>query len=212
MSRIVQTANFVTPTSGGLRTTLRHLAEGYAAAGHEVVQVLPGARDTTERTPWGRVVHLAAPVVPGTGYRVLTRSGSVSRAVHALEPDRVEVHDRLTLRRLGRHLEGVPSLVVSHERLDVLLEQWLSRRLPLQAVADRSNGRLAGGFDEVVCTTRGAAEEFRRLGVSNLSRVPLGVDLERFTPEAASGPVRRALAPRGEVLLLYSSRNFTFVA
>lgn len=208
MSRIVQTANFVTPSSGGLRTCLRHLAEGYAAGGHEVIQVLPGAHDAREATPWGELVHLAAPVVPGTGYRVLTRTAAVSRAVAGLEPDRVEVHDRLTLRRLGRHVArtGVPSLVVSHERLDVLLDQWLPARLPLQAVADRSNGALAHGFDEVVCTTRWAAEEFRRLGISNLSRVPLGVDLDKFTPDAASESVRRALVPGDEVLLLAVTR------
>jgi hypothetical protein len=33
--RIVGLANFVLPASGGLRTALRHLGEGYAAAGHE---------------------------------------------------------------------------------------------------------------------------------------------------------------------------------
>lgn len=212
MSRIVQTANFVTPRSGGLRTALRHLAEGYAAAGHEVVQVLPGAVDAVEELPWGRLVQLAAPLVPGTGYRVLTRTAAVTRTVEALRPDRLEVHDRLTLRRLGRRVarSGVPSLVVSHERLDVLLDQWLPSALPLQAVssrlADRSNTALAHGFDHVVCTTQWAAEEFRRLGVTNLRRVPLGVDLARFSPEAASPAVHRALAPGGEVLLLTATR------
>ncbi|MYV66388.1 glycosyltransferase family 1 protein, partial [Streptomyces sp. SID2131] len=35
--RIVRLANFVTPTSGGLRTALDRLGRGYLAAGHEPV-------------------------------------------------------------------------------------------------------------------------------------------------------------------------------
>ena len=36
---IVQLANFYSPTSGGLRTTLDALREGYLGAGHDVTLV-----------------------------------------------------------------------------------------------------------------------------------------------------------------------------
>jgi alpha-1,6-mannosyltransferase len=184
MTRIVQLANFVTPTSGGLRTALGQLAAGYAAAGHDVVQVVPGPRDRVTDTPWGTRVELRAPELPRTGYRVLTEARRVTAVLAALQPDRVEVHDRTTLRRVGpwARAEGVPSLVVSHERLDRWLRQWLSPRLPLDRFADRSNGALADAFDTVICTTAWAEQEFTRLGVENLRRVPLGVDLAGFAP------------------------------
>jgi alpha-1,6-mannosyltransferase len=184
VSRIVQVANFVTPTSGGLRTTLRHLADGYAAAGHEVVQVVPGDRESVEHTPWGSRVVVEGTLLPGTGYRVVTQVRRLERRLADLQPDRLEVHDRTTLRGLGSWAarEGVPSLVVSHERLDVWLQQWLPRRAPLARAADRSNTALAAAFDEVLCTTAWAAEEFTRLGVRNLWQVPLGVDLAGFPP------------------------------
>ncbi|CAN5291454.1 glycosyltransferase family 1 protein [soil metagenome] len=184
MSRIVQLANFVTPTSGGLRTALGHLAEGYAAAGHEVVQVVPGPHDATTEHPWGRQVQLRAPELPGTGYRVLTDRGRGTALLTSLQPDRVEVHDRTTLRGVGRwaRAAGVPSLVVSHERLDRWLRQWLSPRLPLDQIADRSNTALAEAFDAVVCTTAWAEQEFTRLGVGHVRRIPLGVDLLAFRP------------------------------
>ena len=54
--RIVQIANFVSPTSGGIRTTLARLRNGYEDAGHESVLVIPGPRDHTERTEDGLVV------------------------------------------------------------------------------------------------------------------------------------------------------------
>lgn len=202
MSRIVQAANFVTPTSGGLRTALRHLAAGYAAAGHEVLQVLPGPADEDARTPWGRVVTLAAPPLARTGYRMLPGAGRVRRLLEEVAPDRLEVHDRTTLRSLGRwaRRRGVPSVAVSHERLDRWLAQWLPGWLPLERAADRSNAALAAGFDAIVCTTDWAAGEFVRLGLSTLRRVPLGVDLETFHP------ARSAPAPGCDALLVLASR------
>lgn len=199
--RIVQVANFVSDTSGGLRTTLNHLAAGYADAGHEVVQVLPGSRNAQRDAAHARVVQLAAPALPGTGYRVLADPRRVTRALRFLRPDVLEVHDRTTLRGLGRWAQrhDVPSLVVSHERTDRWLAQWLSRRLPLTAMADRANAGLAASFDRVVCTTGWAAEEFRRLDIDNLVHVPLGVDLDRFSPRLE--PVER-----DEVLLVMASR------
>ena len=41
--RIVRVANFVTATSGGLRTALHRLGAGYVAAGHDPVLIVPGA-------------------------------------------------------------------------------------------------------------------------------------------------------------------------
>ena len=189
MSRIVQVANFVTPTSGGLKTALHHLAVGYADRGHEVVQVLPGTHDEVEQMPWGTRVLLESRAVPGTGYRVHTNLRRLEQQLTGIAPDRLEVHDRTTLRGLGRwaSANGVPSLVVSHERLDVWLHQWIPRRFPMGRHADRSNAALAGMFDDVVCTTRWAAEEFERLGVQNLRRVPLGVDLTGFPPRLHRG-------------------------
>ena len=42
--RIVRLANFVSTRSGGLRTALRNLGEGYQRAGHEAVLIVPGRR------------------------------------------------------------------------------------------------------------------------------------------------------------------------
>ena len=180
--RIVQVANFVTPSSGGLRTTLRHLAKGYADHGHEVVQILPGADDAKVETLWGRQVTLRSPALGSTGYRLLLDRGGVRRALERAAPHALEVHDRTTLRGLGRwaRAHGAPSLVVSHERLDRWLDQWLPARSRLDVLADRSNAALARDFDTVVCTTEWAAEEFRRLHVPRLAVVPLAVDSAAF--------------------------------
>jgi alpha-1,6-mannosyltransferase len=180
--RVVQLANFVSTTSGGLRTTLGQLAEGYAADGHSVVQLLPGPKDANTTTAWGQQRALRSPALPGTGYRVVLDRARLRRALEEAQPDVVEVHDRTTLRWVGpwARAHGVPALVVSHERLDRWLEQWLSPTLPLAAVADRSNRALAHAFDAVVCTTPWAAEEFHRLDGPVPKIVPLAADTAAF--------------------------------
>ncbi|MGY1604066.1 glycosyltransferase [Geodermatophilus sp. SYSU D00815] len=201
--RIAQVANFVTPTSGGLRTALRHLAEGYARHGHEVVQVVPAAADAVVETAWGRLVALRSPALARTGYRLVVDRGAVRRVLEGVAPDVLEVHDRTTLRGLGRwaRARGVPSLVVSHERLDRWFGQWLPPGVPAERLADRLNTALARGFDTVVCTTVWAAEEFLRLPVGRPVIVPLGVDPADF--RCRVGPRAR---PVDGVVLAMASR------
>jgi alpha-1,6-mannosyltransferase len=210
--RIAQVANFVAPTSGGIRTTLRHLAAGYVAAGHEVVRVLPARRDGVRHVDGVTTLMVRSPLVPGTPYRMITEPWRVTAMLDEARPTHLEVHDRTTLRRLGRwaRRNGVHSLVVSHERLDRLLgaktPASLRGVLPVRAAADVTNRTLAAGYDTVVTTTRWAAAEFLRLGVNNLRQVPLGVDLDRFGTEWADRSLRRAFARDSDVLLVAISR------
>lgn len=205
-SRIAQVANFVAPHSGGIRTVLAELASGYGAAGHEVVQIVPGPRRATEPRPWGRREILPAVPIAHTGYRMLSPN-SVRRLLDGCAPDRVEVHDRTSLRGLGRWARhaGVRSTVVSHERVDRLLAHWLPDR-GARGIADLTNVRLAREFDAVVCTTGWAAAEFERLGIRNLHQIALGADLDLFHPAARDAAVRARFAGDDEVLLVMASR------
>jgi len=205
--RIVRLANFVTVHTGGLRTALRELGRGYQAAGHEAVLVVPGRRYSDKVTTQGRVITLPSAPLPRTGgYRVLAGRRELIKLLDGLEPDRIEVSDRTTLRWTGdwARRRGVRSMMVSHESLAGLLGVWgMPKR---DALADRFNRRTAEAFDTIVCTTAFAAEEFRRIGVPNLVEVPLGVDLDLFRPGAMDPAVRSRYARPDELLLVYCSR------
>ncbi len=208
--RIVRLANFVAPDSGGLRTALRELGAGYLAAGHEPVLVIPGGAASDEWTGQGRVVTVPGPTLPGWGgYRVLVNRLRLRALLEKLEPDRLEVSDRSTLRWTGAWARerGVPSVMVSHESIAGIL--GLAGRVlsgPTGALADTLNRRTAGHYTRVVCTTQWAAAEFERLGVANLDRVPLGVDLELFSPERHSAALRDRHAAPHELLLVHCGR------
>ena len=205
--RIVRLANFVTTHSGGLRTALRNLGEGYQRAGHEAVLIVPGRQRSDQMTSQGRVITLPSAPLPRTGgYRVMAGRRELTRLLDSLEPDRLEVSDRATLRWTGRwaRQRGVGSMMVSHESLAGLLGVWgMPKR---DALADRLNARTAEAFDQIVCTTAFAAAEFRRLGVPNLVEVPLGVDLDQFHPSRADDAVRSRYARPGELLVVFCSR------
>ncbi|WP_371495833.1 glycosyltransferase [Kitasatospora sp. NBC_00374] len=207
--RIVRVANFVTPVSGGLRTALRHLGEGYLAAGHRPVLVVPGRRRTDESTPQGRVITLPGRPVPGSGgYRVLTDRRAVARTLAELAPDRLEVSDRTTLRWTGAwaRAQGVRSMMVSHESATGLLGTWGAPAGTARTLADRLNARTARAYDTVLCTTAWAAAEFERIGATNLARAPLGVDLAQLHPDFRDPQVRARYAEPGQVLLVLCSR------
>lgn len=206
--RIVQLANFYGPRSGGLRTALDHLGAGYSDRGHEVVLIVPGSRRSEEVLPSGALrITLPALPIPGTGGYRLADPRRVADALTGLAPDAIEVSDRLTLRGFGSwaRRRNVASVMISHERLDRLFGQIMPAR-PAQRAADFANLRTAADYDTVVCTTEFACEEFRRIGVRNVRQVPLGVDLELFSPHRRDDGLRASLADGTRPLLVHCGR------
>lgn len=202
--RLVQLANLVTPTSGGIRTVLDRLGRGYQRAGHEVHRVVPAERGAVEVTPAGVVHHLPGVPLPFSGgYRLMVRRRALLDLLDDLAPDRLEVSDRFTLTWVGAwaRRRGVPAMVVVHERLSATLRTWVPLGGPvtdlLAADADR---RLPSAFRTVVVPSRWAAQAFGT--ADNVEVVPLGVDLATFHPDRG----RRAAAVDGPVRLVAVTR------
>ncbi|MBQ0997351.1 glycosyltransferase [Streptomyces sp. RK62] len=207
--RIVRLANFVAPSSGGLRTALRELGRGYRAAGHEPVLVVPGERRSDRDTEQGRVITLPGPLLPDTGgYRVLADKRRVAGLLELLAPDRLEVSDRTTLRWTGRWARRarIPAVMVSHETADGVLRTWGLPEWAARRTADALNVRTAHAYARVVCTTEFAEREFVRIGARNVVRAPLGVDLAQRHPALRDPGLRGRLARADETLLVLCSR------
>lgn len=200
-SRIAQVANYVGPSSGGLRVVVEQLGRAQVRAGRSRLLVLPAEHDSCSGLGRDRRVTVAGPPLPRSHgrYRVLARRAPVIEALEAFGPDVVEVHDQTTLAWVGdwARANGVRTVLFCHERLDLVLGEALG--LPgrvLDRPFRRWSARLAGSFDTVVCASRFAAEPFAGLGSVDLHIVPFGVDLDTFHPTPDGGAAGAAAGDR----------------
>ena len=205
--KIIHIANFYGPKSGGIKTTLHNLGTEYGKIGHDFIYVVPGKKFSRENTTHGACITLPSWVIPFSGgYRVIKSNRQVKTIVQSLSPDRIEVSDRFTLSCLGSWAKqrNIPAIVFSHETLRGLVKNYFG--LPLKSFVSWHNSRLAGRFDFVVTTTNFAAAEFNDIGTSNIVRVPLGVDLETFSPSHRNEELRAKMIKGGDVLLVHCGR------
>jgi len=205
--RIIHIANFYGPKSGGIKTTLHSLGTEYGKVGHEFIYVVPGKKFSREKTEHGGCITLPSWTIPFSGgYRVIRSTRQVKMILQSLKPDRIEVSDRFSLSCLGNWAKNrsIPAIVFSHETLRGLVKNYFG--IPLKSFVGWHNSRLAGKFDFVVTTTKFAADEFTDIGTSNVVRVPLGVDLETFSPTNFNQELRTKMIKGGDVLLVHCGR------
>ena len=183
--RIAQLANFVGPTSGGMRTAIEHVGRGYVAAGADRIVITPGPKDSIVDTEHGTVVQLRAPQVGG-GYRLIAQPWKVTELLERFGPTTVEISDKSTLLPVTRwaRKNDVPSILFSHERLDAMVSLRTGRQLGVAAGVGALYKLLGRAYDAIVVTSRYAAEEFTEL-TTPVVRIPLGVDLDTFHPSRA---------------------------
>ena len=184
--RIAQLANFVGPTSGGMKVVVEQLGQGYVDAGHTRIFVFPGARDEVVESEAGILVSVRAPKV-SEQYRMIFQPWRALDVLDRFRPTSVEVSDKWTLSPVGRWAakRSVGSVLFSHERLSDMLAMWARRSFGVEAAVGALNRRLAKEFDAVVVTSQFAADEFAQTG-ARLELAPLGVDLATFHPSAGS--------------------------
>lgn len=205
--RIIHLANFYGPKSGGIKTTLQNLGTEYIKDGHEFIYVIPGKSFKRENTDFGTCITLPSIPIPFSGgYRVIRSNIRVKSLLNSLSPDRIEVSDRFTLSGIGiwAARRKIPAVVFSHETLQGLIKNYVG--FSLSQITKWHNARLASRFNHVVATTEFAAAEFHDISVRNIVKIPLGVDLDTFSPTRANPELRAKLLKGGEILLVHCGR------
>ena len=205
--KIVHIANFYGPKSGGIRTTLHELGSGYIARGHEFTYIVPGNGFFCEETLHGKKITVPSIVLPFSGgYRIIRNNQDIKKLIITLKPDALEVSDRFTLSKVGLWAKkrGIHTVVFSHETLSGLVKSFF--KLELQWFVNWHNTRLASRFHNVIATTEFASREFREIETKNLMHVPLGVDLQNFSPYRRNEALRSELLKGADVLILHCGR------
>lgn len=183
--RIAQVANFIGPSSGGVKTTVAALGRGYVDAGCERLLICPGARDEVTETELGTVVRIKG-VAVGDHYRLIVQPWRIVEALRRFRPDSVELADKINVLPLARwaHRHRVRTVLFNHEHLQAMVELRTGLTgldLPF-AMVNKALVRLA---DRIVVTSSFALEEFEQSALrvgTPVHTVPLGVDLAAFRP------------------------------
>lgn len=203
---IVDVTMFYADASGGVRTYLeakhRHLT---TRPEHRHSVVAPGGHTRAD----GYLAWVASPPLPGTrGYRFPLRLQAWAGQIKALEPDIVEAGDPYTpawaALRAGAEL-GVPVVGFYHSDLPQLAAARVGRwcRPAVTAYVRR----LYSHFDCVLAPSRTMVERLALLGLHNVERQPLGVDLQRFDPVLATDELRLRFGVGQRPLLVFAGRG-----
>jgi alpha-1,6-mannosyltransferase len=206
-------------TSGGIRTYLDMKSRYLAEHGRFIhVVIVPGERDTLTVDGVRRLYTVAAPPVPRCPpYRFMLRGDKVAAILERESPHVIEFGSPYLLpwiafrhrRRRGAAVAGFyhtdfPSAYVG-PAVRSLAPAEVARLA--ERAAERYAGAVYSRCDATLVASESLARKLAGVGVANLVRTSLGVDLRGFHPSRRDPELRRRLTGDGaHRLLVYAGR------
>ncbi|TWT37496.1 GDP-mannose-dependent alpha-(1-6)-phosphatidylinositol dimannoside mannosyltransferase [Posidoniimonas corsicana] len=223
-----------TETSGGIRTYIDakrdYLLEH---TNHHHVLIVPGHHDEVEEHDRCTIHRIASPTLPGCEpYRFFWRPDKIRQALDQSAPDVVELGSFYVAPwpvfgyRKDRQAAGHPTVVGGYFHTDIAEAyvgqpmrhafgewndaiEWLGDRLA--ELTEKGAEKYVGSvFDHCDLRMASSPKQAARLvdhNVPEVHVVPLGVDLQRFTPDRRSQEVHRAMGvPDNDLALIYAGR------
>ena len=191
--RILDVTTFYSPTSGGVRTYLHAKIRDFDRRGLSHALLVPGPADETTMVGQARMHHVKSPTIPFTpDYRFLLSTARLEEVFMSERPHVVEVGSPLLLPLMTRwamRSAPVPTVGFFHSDLVRTYIDPYVRSLPGPLQEKIRRGVRAhvlsvyNSFDVTVAASNTVVAELRDLGVRNVRRVPLGVDLSLFRPQ-----------------------------
>lgn len=203
----------------------------------EHLLVIPGETDQVETAERTITVTIASSMIPGCEpYRFFWRPDKVLAALRRYQPDLIELGSFFTSPwaafryREERQGRGTPCPVTGYFHTDLAnayfrspIRELMTENLagwsePLAAVGSRIGELIATGAtgyfgsvfqkcDRMFAATEVQAASLTAYGVEEVSIVPLGTDLERFSPSKRSEALRAELGAGPQtVVLFYAGR------
>jgi len=199
--RVVEVAEFYSPTGGGVRSYVDRKFAAAAMAGHELFVIAPGPRDAFEPREAGGVVWLKSPRLPfDANYCMFWDAAPVHARLDELKPDLVEASSPW---RGAWIVADWPTptpraMFVHAEPVAVYPQRWLAGLASRDRI-DRLFGgywsylrRLARRF-ETVAAGAWLGARLRGQGVEPVAEVDLGVDRTAFSPALRDEALRARL-------------------
>lgn len=199
--RIVEVAEFYSPTGGGVRTYIDRKFAAAESAGHELFVVAPSIEDGFEPRASGGLLKVRSPQLPlDPNYRMFWDAAPVHAQLDALRPDLVETSSPWRGAWIVASWNGAAAraMFVHAEPVAVYPQRWLGGVVDRDRIDQLFAGfwrylqRLASRFDTVVAGAWLAAR-LQRNGVDPITAIDLGVDRTTFAPRQRDEALRAQL-------------------
>lgn len=209
--KVALVAESFLPHSNGVTNSLLRVIDHLTARGDEAMVIAPESKNSQGPVRYGIASITRLPAMGLPGYRdvrvALSGVGRISRVLEEYEPDVVHLASPFTL--------GWAAVRAANE-LDLPCVAVYQTEIP--SYADRYGLGWTEGIawnrvlniheraDLTLAPSTYAIRQLEQLGVPRLRLWPRGVDAARFHPSKRSQELRRAWAPRGEVVVGYVGR------
>jgi len=213
---VLDITEFFGETSGGVKTYLTHKVR-YVESRRDLRQVVvvPGAESRCSGEGGVRWYHVRGPAIPGQHpYRLMIDARQIRAIIESERPDIIEIGSHFVAPWLVADVaraSGIPVVWFCHSNLPRILAPYPTSAWPRRRAAALSRGymrtlsrRCAG----TLAPSDSMARDLEGLGIRDVWRVSLGVDLERFDAvrrERSIETRRRLDLPAGP-LVLYAGR------
>jgi alpha-1,6-mannosyltransferase len=182
-------------TSGGIRTYLDEKGR-YVAQRPELrhVVVVPGEHDAIEDGDGARRYRLRGPRIPRyRPYRFMLATRSLNRIVRHERPDLIEVGSPFLvpwiISPVARSMH-VPMVSFHHTNVSGLTGRQWYPSAGIRQVAQHASLRYLRQLNSLshvsIVASESAKKELQAAGVERIAEVPLGVDIEHFSPQLRS--------------------------
>ncbi|OII63565.1 glycosyl transferase family 1 [Streptomyces sp. CC53] len=206
--RVVIVTESFPPDVNGVAHCALQTARHLAARGHEPLVIAPAGPQTGDTEPAPCPV-VRVPALPLPGYpqvRVALPSRRAGAAIAAHRADLVHLASPFVLGVRGMAAAGrlgLPALAVYQTDLGGYARAYLGAG---EAAAWRRMRAVHAAADRTLAPSTAAARDLTAHGVPRVHLWPRGVDTDRFRPDRRDEPLRRSLAPGGELLVGYVGR------
>jgi alpha-1,6-mannosyltransferase len=209
--KLCDVTQFYSPVSGGVKRYLHEkIAYIESATLHEHVLIVPGAKNECRTSERSRIYTIRSPLVSRSSrYRLLLDLRALDEILERERPDLIESGDPYQIGWRAVHTGkacGIPTIGFYHSHFAEAHLRFFGDTV--MQVAQRYVRKLYNSFQATLVPSSGLAAVLEAWGVTNVRLIPLGVNIDIFSPSLDDALATRSelrIRP-GPALLLYVGR------
>ncbi len=210
--KVLDINNLFSPTGGGIRVYHNEKLKWCRNNNINNLLLFPASSDIQLEN--GAIQGIKSPKLGKSGYNFFVNGKLLREAIHKFEPDIIELGSGIVVPAMvKKSLKNIPSFAYFHsnwtETLPMSLFGVSNRKLTglFQKLSNPLMRRAYLSLDSVFAASDYSLHKLEAAGLTNLTKVPLGVDINLFHPSKRSSKLRDLLGIEAQQkLVLYMGR------